>query len=399
MEEKYTEFKELLDVIRKEIGSEEEFFEYDTKFIIELLKKSDNLCAAIDHLVQPLTSSIMDERVIDKSDLNNLIYDVNDKLASRIINVYLKYKKYSVVDFSKSYEEPDIDLYINAKDAKLEDHVKMYFLEISSIPLLSPEKERELFIQYNQPLSKDFTEKDKNAIKTEIANANLRLVVSYAKKYIHRGMPFLDLIQNGNIGLLKAIDKFDYKKGYKFSTYATWWIKQAISRSIADDAKLIRLPVHMCEKINKIVRVEKEIVSTTGRKPTDQELSKILGMEEEKIKFLKQVSMDPASLSAPVGEDADSVLGEFIPDETASVERDAMRPVLKENLNKVLETLTPREQEVLKLRFGLEDDQARTLEEVGQIFGVTRERIRQIEAKAIRKLKKPSRARYLKDFY
>ena len=272
----------------------------------------------------------------------------------------------------------------------VDDHVKMYLKEIGKVHLLDPEEET--------ALAKRMAEGDEEA-KKRLAEANLRLVVSIAKRYVGRGMLFLDLIQEGNLGLIKAVDKFDYTKGYKFSTYATWWIRQAITRAIADQARTIRIPVHMVETINKLVRVSRQLVQELGREPTPEELAKELNMSIDKVREISKISQEPVSLETPIGEEEDSHLGDFIPDDDAPAPSEAASFVLlKEQLVEVLKTLAPREEKVLRLRFGLDDGKQRTLEEVGQEFNVTRERIRQIEAKALRKLRHPSRSKKLKDY-
>ncbi len=276
------------------------------------------------------------------------------------------------------------------KDLTINDPVRMYLKEIGQIKLLTTEEELEL--------ADKIAEGDEQA-KATLAEANLRLVVSIAKRYVGRGMLFLDLIQEGNIGLMKAVEKFDVTKGYKFSTYATWWIRQAITRAIADQARTIRVPVHMVETINKLARVERQLTLELNREPTEEELAKKMGTSVEKIRDIYKISQEPVSLEIPIGEEDDSHLGDFIPDETnMSPEDYAVNELLKDEISEVLLTLTEREEKVIRLRFGLEDGRPRTLEEVGQLFGVTRERIRQIEAKALRKLRHPSRSRKLKDY-
>jgi len=271
-----------------------------------------------------------------------------------------------------------------------DDPVRMYLKEIGKIPLLTPEEEIEL--------AEKMANGDEDA-KRRMAEANLRLVVSIAKRYVGRGMLFLDLIQEGNLGLIKAVEKFDYTKGYKFSTYATWWIRQAITRAIADQARTIRIPVHMVETINKVIRVSRQLLQELGHDPSPEEISEEMGMPVEKVRDILKIAQEPVSLETPIGEEEDSHLGDFIPDEDASEPSEAASfTLLKEQLTSVLSTLTPREEKVLRLRFGIEDGRTRTLEEVGKEFNVTRERIRQIEAKALRKLRHPSRSKKLRDF-
>ena len=276
------------------------------------------------------------------------------------------------------------------KGISIDDPVRMYLKEIGRIPLLTPEEE--------SSLAQRMDEGDET-VKQHLVEANLRLVVSIAKRYVGRGMLFLDLIQEGNLGLIKAVEKFDSKKGFKFSTYATWWIRQAITRAIADQARTIRIPVHMVETINKLIRVSRQLLQELGRDPKPEELAAALDMTVEKVREIQKISQEPVSLETPIGEEEDSHLGDFIPDEDALAPAEAAAyALLKEQLEEVLSTLNDREQKVLKLRFGLEDGRARTLEEVGREFDVTRERIRQIEAKALRKLRHPSRSKKLKDY-
>ena len=283
----------------------------------------------------------------------------------------------------------NIDLSV-PEGVSIEDPVRMYLKEIGKVPLLSAEREIEL--------AKRMEEGDEDA-KKELAEANLRLVVSIAKRYVGRGMLFLDLIQEGNLGLIKAVEKFDYHKGYKFSTYATWWIRQAITRAIADQARTIRIPVHMVETINKLIRVSRQLLQELGREPQPEEIAEVMDIPVERVREILKISQEPVSLETPIGEEEDSHLGDFIPDDNMPVPADAAAfTLLKEQLVEVLDTLTEREKKVLTLRFGLEDGRARTLEEVGKEFNVTRERIRQIEAKALRKLRHPSRSRKLRDY-
>ena len=287
--------------------------------------------------------------------------------------------------------ERDKELYEQAlSDIGLDDPVKMYLKDIGRVPLLSADDEIEL--------ARKMQEGDEEA-KKKLSEANLRLVVSIAKRYVGRGMLFLDLIQEGNLGLMKAVEKFDYQKGFKFSTYATWWIRQAITRAIADQARTIRIPVHMVETINKLTRVSRLLTQRYGREPTPAEIAKEMNISEERVREIQKIAQDPVSLETPIGEEEDSHLGDFIEDETTVTPSDSVSTtMLKETLLSVLNSLTPREEKVLRLRYGVDDGRPRTLEEVGKEFNVTRERIRQIEAKALRKLRHPSRSKHLKDF-
>ena len=292
--------------------------------------------------------------------------------------------------------EDDEDLDVEKLDLtvpdgiSIEDPVRMYLKEIGKVPLLNAEEEIDLAKRM---------ELGDEAAKKRLAEANLRLVVSIAKRYVGRGMLFLDLIQEGNLGLIKAVEKFDYRKGYKFSTYATWWIRQAITRAIADQARTIRIPVHMVETINKLIRVSRQLLQELGREPSPEEIAKEMNMSVDRVREILKISQEPVSLETPIGEEEDSHLGDFIQDDNVPVPADAAAfTLLREQLTEVLSTLTEREQKVLRLRFGLDDGRARTLEEVGKEFNVTRERIRQIEAKALRKLRHPSRSRKLKDY-
>ena len=315
--------------------------------------------------------------------------DKFDATPQEIEEVYIKLDQ-AGIQVINEYER-DKELYDQLlKEISMDDPVKMYLKDIGKVSLLSPEDETEL--------AKKMMEGDEEAKKI-LSEANLRLVVSIAKRYMGRGMLFLDLIQEGNLGLMKAVEKFDYQKGFKFSTYATWWIKQAITRAIADQARTIRIPVHMVETINKLIRVSRQLLQELGREPTPEEIAEEMKMPVERVREILKISQEPVSLETPIGEEEDSHLGDFIKDDNVPVPADAATfTLLKEQLEEVLGTLTEREQKVLTLRFGLEDGRARTLEEVGKEFNVTRERIRQIEAKALRKLRHPSRSRKLKDY-
>jgi len=339
-----------------------------------------------------------------KMTYGELAKELEDTNPEQIDKVFDAFEEMGVNLLNDDFEEePDIEDLKEVEDLKLDeitdtsfegvsvdDPVRMYLREIGKIPLLSYEKELEL--------AKRILENDEEA-KQELAEANLRLVVSIAKKYVGRGMLFLDLIQEGNMGLIKAVEKFDYTKGFKFSTYATWWIRQAITRAIADQARTIRIPVHMVETINRLIRTSRHLLQQLGREPTPEEIAKEMEMSVEKVMEIQKIAQDPVSLETPIGEEDDSHLGDFIQDEDSPAPHDAASyTLLREQLEEVMNTLTPREAKVLKLRFGLEDGKARTLEEVGKEFDVTRERIRQIEAKALRKLRHPSRSKKLRDY-
>ena len=332
-------------------------------------------------IIEQLSELDVDAEQIDK------VLDALDNLGIEVVNEDKVEEPEPEPILDTSVEE-DLDLSV-PEGISIDDPVRMYLKEIGKVPLLTAEEEIEL--------AKRMEEGDEDA-KHRLAEANLRLVVSIAKRYVGRGMLFLDLIQEGNLGLIKAVEKFDYRKGYKFSTYATWWIRQAITRAIADQARTIRIPVHMVETINKLIRVSRQLLQEYGRDPTPEEIAAEMGTSEEKVREIIKIAQEPVSLETPIGEEEDSHLGDFIPDDDAPAPAEAAAfTLLKEQLMSVLSTLTPREEKVLKLRFGLEDGRARTLEEVGKYFKVTRERIRQIEAKALRKLRHPSRSRKLKD--
>lgn len=322
----------------------------------------------------------------------NALCDVLEKYETTPAQVDFVYKSIAEVGIQIIDEaERDKELYEQAlSDISLDDPVKMYLKDIGEVPLLSADDEIEL--------ARRIQDGDEEA-KKKLSEANLRLVVSIAKRYVGRGMLFLDLIQEGNIGLMKAVEKFDYQKGFKFSTYATWWIRQAITRAIADQARTIRIPVHMVETINKLTRVSRILLQQLGREPTPAEIAAEMGVSEERVREIQKIAQDPVSLETPIGEEEDSHLGDFIEDDRAVTPSDSVSTtMLKETLLSVLNSLTPREEKVLRLRYGVDDGRPRTLEEVGKEFNVTRERIRQIEAKALRKLRHPSRSKHLKDF-
>ncbi len=345
--------------------------------------------------------------ILEIQEINDFFRDMelNAEQMDKVFE-YLESNNIDVLRISGSDDDVDIDMDVILSEEEdvdvenidlsvpdgvsIEDPVRMYLKEIGKVPLLSAEREIEL--------AQRMEDGDEDA-KKELAEANLRLVVSIAKRYVGRGMLFLDLIQEGNLGLIKAVEKFDYHKGYKFSTYATWWIRQAITRAIADQARTIRIPVHMVETINKLIRVSRQLLQELGREPTTEEIAKQLDMPVDRVREILKISQEPVSLETPIGEEEDSHLGDFIQDDNVPVPAEAAaQTLLKEQLDEVLDTLTEREQKVLRLRFGMNDGRARTLEEVGKEFDVTRERIRQIEAKALRKLRHPSRSRKLRDY-
>jgi len=332
-------------------------------------------------------NEIMD--TLEEVDLDkDQVEEVYENLESMGIDI-IGEREEEIEEITEAEEVVDLDISI-PKGINIDDPVRMYLKEIGKVPLLSAEEEIEL--------AKRMEQGDEEA-KRRLCEANLRLVVSIAKRYVGRGMLFLDLIQEGNLGLIKAVEKFDFRKGFKFSTYATWWIRQAITRAIADQARTIRIPVHMVETINKLIRISRQLLQELGREPKPDEIAKEMDLPEEKVREILKIAQEPVSLETPIGEEEDSHLGDFIPDEDAPAPAEAAAfSMLKEQLIEVLDTLTPREQKVLRLRFGLDDGRARTLEEVGKKFDVTRERIRQIEAKALRKLRHPSRSKKLKDY-
>lgn len=345
---------------------------------------------AAGHLTAQEIDNLIVELDLDVDELEKL----NDMIDSANINIIDDFSSEALdgitleVDLPK--ETDAADTVATNDNAAMDDPVKVYLKEIGRVPLLTAEEEIEyaMRIADNDPIA-----------KKRLAEANLRLVVSIAKRYVGRGMQFLDLIQEGNMGLIKAVDKFDYTKGFKFSTYATWWIRQAITRAIADQARTIRIPVHMVETINKLIRTSRHLLQQLGREPTPEEIAAEMEIPVEKVTEIQKIAQDPVSLETPIGEEDDSHLGDFIQDDDSPAPQDAAAyTLLREQLEEVMKTLTPREAKVLKLRFGLEDGKSRTLEEVGKEFNVTRERIRQIEAKALRKLRHPSRSKKLKDY-
>lgn len=348
--------------------------------------------------------SVSSNELLEYIDANNLDINSIEKLNDALENAGVKIQSddddipdvpgldfdVDIDDVDEAESIDDIEVVLTSEGLAMDDPVRMYLKEIGKVKLLSLDEETEL--------AKKMADGDENA-KRELSEANLRLVVSIAKRYVGRGMQFLDLIQEGNLGLIKAVEKFDYTKGFKFSTYATWWIRQAITRAIADQARTIRIPVHMVETINKVMRVSRQLLQELGHEPGAEEIAKEMNMSVEKVRSIMKIAQEPVSLETPIGEEEDSHLKDFIPDDDAPAPVEAASySLLKEQLIEVLKTLTPREEKVLRLRFGLEDGRQRTLEEVGKEFNVTRERIRQIEAKALRKLRHPSRSKRLKDF-
>ncbi|MCI8609344.1 MAG: RNA polymerase sigma factor RpoD [Firmicutes bacterium] len=388
-----TENKNMIQ--QNENAAAESQIDKKQEIINELVEKSKSMK---NKLTYSAIADVLESTELDKNQMD----DIYDSLMAKGIEIVSETEEdFDVlldenIDLSEDPDQvmdegADMDLEASIpKGIAVDDPVRMYLKEIGKVPLLSAEEEIEL--------AKRMEQGDEDA-KKRLCEANLRLVVSIAKRYVGRGMLFLDLIQEGNLGLIKAVDKFDYRKGYKFSTYATWWIRQAITRSIADQARTIRIPVHMVETINKLIRVSRQLLQTYGREPTPEEIAEEMSLSVEKVREIQKIAQEPVSLETPIGEEEDSHLGDFIPDEDVPAPAEAAAfSMLKEQLVEVLDTLTEREQKVLKLRFGLEDGRARTLEEVGKEFDVTRERIRQIEAKALRKLRHPSRSKKLKDY-
>ena len=386
----------------KKEESEISYEEKDTTKIEKTDVAKENLKEEENKKIQEILQKVKDKGEITYGELAMQLGEVNPEQIDKVFDMFEELGV-NVLRDDDLEEEPDIEDLEEVEDIKIEDintmsfdginiddPVRMYLREIGKIPLLTFEEELDL--------ARQVLEGSEEA-KQKLAESNLRLVVSIAKKYVGRGMLFLDLIQEGNMGLIKAVEKFDYKKGYKFSTYATWWIRQAITRAIADQARTIRIPVHMVETINKLIRTSRHLLQQLGREPSPEEIAQELEISVEKVMEIQKIAQDPVSLETPIGEEDDSHLGDFIQDEDSPAPQDsAAYTLLKEQLEEVMNTLTPREAKVLKLRFGLEDGRARTLEEVGREFEVTRERIRQIEAKALRKLRHPSRSKKLRDY-
>ena len=391
--------KENKTVKSKVAKSEESAKEEKAKTNVAKKEESDKTKGITDEKVKKIIEKAKEKGKITYGELATELDDTNPEEIDKVFDAFEDLG----VDLNDDLDEPDVEDLENVEEIKLEDMdvsnidgvsvddpVRMYLREIGKIPLLTYEEEADL--------AKKIMNGDEDA-KKKLAESNLRLVVSIAKKYVGRGMLFLDLIQEGNMGLIKAVEKFDYNKGFKFSTYATWWIRQAITRAIADQARTIRIPVHMVETINKLIRTSRQLLQQNGREPTPEEIAKEMEITPEKVMEIQKIAQDPVSLETPIGEEDDSHLGDFIQDEDSPAPQDsAAHTLLKEQLEEVMNTLTPREAMVLKLRFGLEDGKARTLEEVGKQFDVTRERIRQIEAKALRKLRHPSRSKKLRDY-
>ena len=384
---------------KKEIEENKQTGEMDTAVLKDGKGNDDAKKEISEEKVQKIIEKAKENGKITYGELATELDDTNPEEIDKVFDAFEDLG----VDLNDDMDEPDIEDLENVEEIKLEDMdvtniegvsvddpVRMYLREIGKIPLLTYEEEADL--------AQKIVTGDEEA-KQKLAESNLRLVVSIAKKYVGRGMLFLDLIQEGNMGLIKAVEKFDYNKGFKFSTYATWWIRQAITRAIADQARTIRIPVHMVETINKLIRTSRQLLQQNGREPTPEEIAKEMEISVEKVMEIQKIAQDPVSLETPIGEEDDSHLGDFIQDEDSPAPQDsAAHTLLREQLEEVMDTLTPREAMVLKLRFGLEDGKARTLEEVGKQFDVTRERIRQIEAKALRKLRHPSRSKKLRDY-
>ncbi len=388
VEEKITEeFAEEDDIFAKEEKNEKHEKKIDVDQLIEKGKKGALSSSDLDEMIEEFDYD-MDR--LDK--LYETLEDNGIPLPGDISTSEINEIESEVESFGAG---ENMERLLEQEGLAIDDPVRMYLKEIGRVPLLSADRERELA----EIMTNSDSEEERSAAKRELGEANLRLVVSIAKRYVGKGMFFLDLIQEGNLGLMKAVDKFDYSKGYKFSTYATWWIRQAITRAIADQARTIRIPVHMVETIHKVSRYTRQMLQELGREATADELGEKMGMSPDKVREIMKIAQDPVSLETPIGEEEDSHLGDFIPDDDTPAPADAASAkILREVIERELHTLTPREEHVIKLRFGLYDGRTRTLEEVGKEFDITRERIRQIEAKALRKLRHPSRARHLRGF-
>ena len=378
----YEKLQEIVDTLTKKAkkgNKGNKVVELDYSEITEAVMKVTDDDEKIDKVIEMLAANGVDVLSMEPIDsgIDDIDFEIDEPSADDLADTE-----------DEGIEKIDIDALVEG--VSIEDPVRMYLKEIGKVPLLTAEEEIELAKRM---------ENDDEEAKNALAEANLRLVVSIAKRYVGRGMLFLDLIQEGNLGLIKAVEKFDYRKGYKFSTYATWWIRQAITRAIADQARTIRIPVHMVETINKLIRVSRQLLQTLGREPSPEEIAAEMNIPEEKVREILKISQEPVSLETPIGEEEDSHLGDFIEDDNVPAPAEAAtQMLLREQLDKVLDSLTDREKKVLRLRFGLDDGRQRTLEEVGKEFNVTRERIRQIEAKALRKLRHPSRSKQLKDY-
>ena len=388
VEEKITEeFAEEDDIFAKEEKNEKHEKKIDVDQLIEKGKKGALSSSDLDEMIEEFDYD-MDR--LDK--LYETLEDNGIPLPGDISTSEINEIESEVESFGAG---ENMERLLEQEGLAIDDPVRMYLKEIGRVPLLSADRERELA----EIMTNSDSEEERSAAKRELVEANLRLVVSIAKRYVGKGMFFLDLIQEGNLGLMKAVDKFDYSKGYKFSTYATWWIRQAITRAIADQARTIRIPVHMVETIHKVSRYTRQMLQELGREATADELGEKMGMSPDKVREIMKIAQDPVSLETPIGEEEDSHLGDFIPDEdTPAPSEAAASTILREVIERELHTLTPREEHVIKLRFGLYDGRTRTLEEVGKEFDITRERIRQIEAKALRKLRHPTRAKHLRGF-
>ena len=365
-----------------EISTKDETKKIDVNLLIEKGKKGKLSASDLDEALEEMDFDVDSiDKLYETLEDNGIAFD-SDLSSEEMSVIESEVEAFSAAE--------NMERILEQEGLAIDDPVRLYLKEIGRVPLLNTEREKSL--------AERMMVGDETA-KTELVEANLRLVVSIAKRYVGRGMFFLDLIQEGNLGLMKAVDKFDYTKGYKFSTYATWWIRQAITRAIADQARTIRIPVHMVETIHKVSRISRQLLQENGREPTAEEIGEKISMSAEKVREIMKIAQDPVSLETPIGEEEDSHLGDFIPDDdTPSPAEATSTNILREELEKQLHTLTPREEHVIKLRFGLYDGRTRTLEEVGKEFDITRERIRQIEAKALRKLRHPSRARHLKGF-